>query len=265
MTEKLPALVDFSQKNLDSAVRHKSNNNPVTLGTGVAGVGAFVLGAAWFGSSLPFWLIGLGGVALVGAGGNFLLDRTARRTGYIAKLVTERRQWLDKEVDRLASRLRQEFQQRDLHKPLSQLTELESSYRDLQDLVNSRFSDRGLTKDRFLGNAQQLRETALERLALIVDELDAVESIPVQDLRKRLQSGKLTEVEETSIKERLGHYDSAQDTIRTYQDDVEQALARISRISTQIPKVGADDDSFTRYLLEMERLADGVSAFEREV
>jgi len=265
MSDRLPVLADFTQSEIDATVNQQVRNDPITLSLGVVGVGAGALSFAWGGLEAPLLLWLFAGLSSVSAGGKYAVDRTTRRAELVRRLVMQRRAWLDGEVDRLATRLRTEFTARDLVAPLRQLDELETSYGDLRDLLDSRFSDRGLSKDRFVGNAQQLREQALERLSLIIDELDAVDSIPVNDLNARLEAGGLSEVEDRSIRERLGHYDNAQATIQTYQDDVEAALARISHISTQIPKIGADNASFKRYLAEMERYADGVSAFDREV
>ena len=253
------APLDFSKEAVARAVLRAAVENPlVTWPTalGVIGTTAALTGLA------PWWaaLLLLVGPGVLGTNYLFRYDTEAEK--YLRTMRDLQRQVVAEMPGRLRSALKAAGSERGLQ----QLDELEKSFADFQQLLQRKFSTRGMTLGRFLGAAEQVRAGALYKLQMVLDQMQAVESIPA-DLDAKLKRETPDSEAARLIQERIDHRKEALTSIERLYTDVEASLTRLSEISVRIANVGMGEDEeaqFESYLAELQALASQTSALRKE-
>jgi hypothetical protein len=251
--------VDFSKDAVSKAVFVKvASSSLVTVPVALGGVGVVAVLAI----SAPLWvaaplLIGIGVFGI-----NYFLRRDVETENYLKAIRNLQRKLIAEMPGRLQESLKVAGSQRGL----KQLEELEKSFEDFQELLERKFSRRGMTLNRFLGTAEQVRAGALYKLQMVLDQMKAIESIPA-DLEKQIRTRGANDNQVRLIHERASHREQALETIERLHTDVEESLTRLSEISVRIANVGIDEDegaTFESYLGELQALASQASTFHKE-
>ena len=255
---------DFSKEAVAKAVLKNVTSSPfvtVPAALGVVGVTAFFVGAA-----LPPLLV-YGLMAGLGVGGGlFALQYFARfdenAHTYLEKIRSVQRRL----VAEMPKRLESDLKAAGSEKGLAQLKELEAQFEDFQQLLERKFSKNGMTLNRFLGTAEQVRAGALYKLQMVLDQMKAIESLPTDlgKVRGRVQqNGEQARL----VAERAQHRKEVLETIERLYTDVEESLTRLSEISIRIASVGMGEGEgmkFESYLGELKALASQASTFNKE-
>lgn len=270
MTEREPnrttvSAADFSKAAVKKAVLKNVVSNPLAIvpaALGVVGVTAFAVGAA-----LPSLLV-YGLMAGLGVGGGvFALQYFARFDENAHKYLEGIRDIQRQLVAEMPRRLEDELRTAGSEKGIVQLQELESQFEDFQQLLERKFARNGMTLNRFLGTAEQVRAGALYKLQMVIDQLKAIESLPA-DLGKKRGQVEQNGEQARLIAERAQHRSEVLETIERLHTDVEKSLTRLSEISIHIASVGMGEDeemNFESYLDELKALASQASTFHKEV
>jgi hypothetical protein len=251
--------LDFSKEAVARAVLRAAVENPlVTWPTalGVVGTTAALAGLA------PWWaaLLLLLGPSVLGT--NYFFRYNSQAEKYLKAMRDLQRQVLAEMPGRLRESLKAAGDQRGLQ----QLDELEKSFADFQQLLQRKFSARGMTLGRFLGAAEQVRAGALSKLQMVLDQMQAVDGIPA-DLDAKLKREAPNSESAKLIQERIDHRKQALAAIDRLHTDVEASLTRLSEISVRIATVGMGEDEdaqFESYLGELQALASQTSALRKE-
>ena len=253
------APLDFSKQAVAKGVLRAAIENPLVTwpaAAGVVGTTAAVAGLA------PWWLALL---LLVGPGvfgAKYFLRYDAEAEKYLRAMRDLQRQV----VAEMPTRLRAALKEAGSERGLKQLDELEKSFADFQQLLQRKFSTRGMTLGRFLGTAEQVRTGALYKLQIVLDQMKAVESIP-GDLEAQLKRPGQSAEAIRLIQERIDNRQHALAAIDRLHTDVEACLTRLSEISVQIAGVGMGEDEevkFEGYLGELQALASQAPQFHKE-
>jgi hypothetical protein len=257
-----PPVASFSKEAIEKAVLKTALEEPITLYSSVLGtlglMGGFVF-------TSPGVALTGGGVLLLGVAGkiiNFFFRHDALEGNYLSNL--RRKQQLY--IAELPNRLKESLQEYDSEKGIRQIEELENSFDDFQEIIKGKFSTSGMTLERYLGIVEQLRIQALEKFEIIISLYKSVESIDVKTLERELKQSRNRETD--AIKQRLGHYERAQEEIDRLHDDIEQSLTAISELSLQIAQVGNDEDSETKFETTLETLrsiVQGAAQMKKEL
>jgi hypothetical protein len=253
------APLDFSREAVARAVLKAAAENPLVTwpaAIGVIGTTAVLTGLA------PWWvaLLLLVGPGVLGA--KYFLRYDAEAESYLKAMRDLQRQVVAELPARLGASLKEAGSERGLQ----QLDELEKSFADFQQLLQRKFSARGMTLGRFLGTAEQVRAGALYKLQMVLDQMKAVESIP-DDLEAKLKRQGQNDESARLIQERINHRKEALEAIDHLHTDVEASLTRLSEISVRIANVGMGQDEevkFESYLGELQALASQASVFHKE-
>jgi hypothetical protein len=251
--------LDFSKEAVARAVLRAAVENPlVTWPTalGVIGTTAALAGLA------PWWaaLLLLVGPGVLGTNYFFRYDTEAKK--YLRAMHDLQRQV----VAEIPGRLRAALKAAGSERGLQQLDELEKSFTDFQQLLQRKFTTQGMTLGRFLGAAEQVRAGALSKLQMVLDQMQAVDSIP-GDLEAKLKREAPNSESARLIQERIDHRKEALAVIDRLHTDVEASLTRLSEISVRIANVGMGEDEeaqFEAYLGELQALAQQTSALHKE-
>jgi hypothetical protein len=251
--------VDYSKEAVAKAVLRAAVENPLVTwpaALGVVGTTAVLAGLA------PWWvaLLLLVGPGIFGA--KYFLRYDAEAESYLKAMRDLQR----RVVAEMPARLRASLKEAGCDRGLQQLDELENSFADFQQLLQRKFSARGLTLGRFLGSAEQVRAGALYKLQMVLDQMKAVESIPA-DLEEKLKLQAQNDQAAHLIQERINHRREALRAIEQLHTDVEACLTRLSEISIRIANVGMGEDEdvkFEAYLGELQALAAQASTFHKE-
>ena len=253
------APLDFSKQAVARAVLRAAAENPLVTwpaALGVVGTTAALTGLA------PWWLALL---LLVGPGvfgTKYYLFYDAEAERYLKAMRDLQRQT----VAEMPARLRVSLKEAGSERGLEQLDELEKSFADFQQLLQRKFSTRGMTLGRFLGTAEQVRAAALYKLQIVLDQMKAVESIP-DDLEEKLKRQGQSDKSARLMQEQINQRKAAVAAIDHLHTDVEACLTRLSEISVRIANVGMGEDEdvkFESYLGELQALASQTSAFHKE-
>jgi hypothetical protein len=253
------APLDFSKQAVARAVLRAAAENPLVTwpaAVGVIGTTAALTGLA------PWWLalLLLVGPGVLGAKYFLLYDGEAER--YLKAMRDLQR----RVVAEMPGRLRASLKEAGSQRGLQQLDELEKSFADFQQLLQRKFSTRGMTLGRFLGTAEQVRAGALYKLQMVLDQMQAVDSIP-GDLEATLKRQGQSDESARLIEERINNRKAALAAIDHLHTDVEASLTRLSEISVRIANVGMGEEEevkFESYLDELQALASQTSAFHKE-
>ncbi len=251
--------LDFSKQAVAKAVLKAAAENPLVTwpaAIGVIGTTAALTGLA------PWWvaLLLLVGPGVFGA--KYFLRYDAEAESYLKAMRDLQR----RVVGEMPARLRAALKEAGSERGLQQLDELENSFADFQQLLQRKFSTRGMTLGRFLGSAEQVRAGALYKLEMVLDQMKAVESIP-DDLEAKLKRQPQNDEAARLIQERINHRKQALAAIEQLHTDVEASLTRLSEISVRIANVGMGEDEevkFEAYLGELQALASQASTFHKE-
>ena len=253
------ASLDFSMKAVSRAIRKTAVENPLVIWPPVVGVigtvAVLVLGAPWM-LVLP---LGMGASAF---GIKYFLQYDAEAAKYLRAMRNLQQQF----VAEIPAHLEADLKAANSERGLMQLRQLEHSFADLHQLLERKFSSRGMTLGRFLGTAEQVRAGALYKLQMVLDLMKAVESIPA-DLEEQIRDKGQESDEVRLVCERVHHREEALEKIEHLHIDVEESLTRLSEISIRIANVGMDEDKeveFESYLHELQTLASQASTFRRE-
>ena len=251
--------LDFSKEAVARAVLKAAAENPLVTWPAAAGVIATT--AALTGLA-PWWvaLLLLVGPGVFGA--KYYLRYDAEAESYLKAMRDLQR----RVVAEMPARLRASLKEAGSERGLQQLDELEKSFADFQQLLQRKFSTRGMTLGRFLGSAEQVRAGALYKLQMVLDQMKAVESIPA-DLEAKLKRQGQKDEAARLIQERINHRKEALEAIEHLHTDVEASLTRLSEISVRIANVGMGEDEevkFETYLGELQTLASQASTFHKE-
>jgi hypothetical protein len=253
------APLDFSKQAVSKAVLRAAAENPLVTwpaAVGVIGTTAALAGLA------PWWLalLLLVGPGVLGAKYFMFYDGEAER--YLKAMRDLQR----RVVAEMPARLRVSLKEAGSERGLQQLDELEKSFADFQQLLQRKFSTRGMTLGRFLGTAEQVRTGALYKLQMVLDQMKAVESIP-DDLEAKLKRRGQSDESARLIQERIDNRKAALAAIDHLHTDVEASLTRLSEISVRIANVGMGEEEevkFESYLGELQALASQAPAFRKE-
>lgn len=254
-----PVSLDFSQKAVSKAVRKNAAENPfvtwpMVLGT-IGTVAFVVLNAPWF-LMLPL------GIGLSAFGIKYFLQYDAEAATYLNAM----RDLQQKFIAEIPAHLEADLKQANCERGLMQLQELEQSFADFRELLERKFSSRGMTLGRFLGTAEQVRAGALFKLQMVLDLMKAIESIPA-DLENQIKDFDSQSAEVRLVCERVNHRKEALETMARLHIDVEECLTRLSEISIRLANVGMNEErgiEFESYLTELRTLASQASTFHKE-
>lgn len=250
--------LDFSKKAVSKAVKRTAMENPlVTWSTVVGIIGTLatgVLGAPWF-FMLP---LGIGASVF---GIKYFLQYDVEAANYLRVMRDLQQQF----IAEIPAHLERDLKIADCERGLVQLSELEHSFADFQELLERKFSRNGMTLGRFLGTAEQVRAGALYKLQMVLDLMKAIESIPA-DLESHVEGRDKQSDEVRLICERIRHREEALETMERLHVDVEESLTRLSEISIRIANVGIEgkEVEFESYLGELQALASQASTFLKE-
>jgi hypothetical protein len=253
------AALDFSKEAVAKAVLRAAAENPLVTWPAAAGVVATTAAL----TGLAPWWVGL--LLLVGPGifgAKYFLRYDAEAESYLKAMRDLQR----RVVAEMPARLRAALKEAGSERGLQQLDELEKSFADFQQLLQRKFSTRGMTLGRFLGSAEQVRAGALYKLQMVLDQMKAADSIPA-DLEEKLKRQPQNDQATRLIQERINHRKEALEAIEHLHTDVEASLTRLSEISVRIANVGMGEDEevkFESYLGELQALASQASTFHKE-
>jgi hypothetical protein len=263
MNDLLPAPVDVSAGAVQKAVvsntlQHYASLVPLFVGIPASAVlGLFFPVAGMVaGASMAFLGISAGVV-------NYCFRYDAQAARHLDKIRELQRRYVAEQPDRLRKALAECCSNRGPE----QLEELERSYQDFCELLERRFSHRGLSYNRFLAVTEQVRAAALAKLQMVVDNKKAIASIPERDLTKQLARLPRESEDARLIRERLDHRQAVLDLNDRLHTSVEETLTRISELTVQIAQIGNGDGEvqFENYLGELQALAKRASGFQKEV
>lgn len=258
--ETLP-VADYSKEAIEKNVVSRTLQKiyvtyPVLIGVVGAG-GGYLLTMAplmYAGSLAAF-----GGISLWVFDYFFRYDENAR--AYIDAVRDSQRKYLAEMPDRL----RKELLARGSERGVRQIDELEKSFKDFQELLRGKFSANGLTLGRFQIAVEQVRAGALEKLQSVIDNLQAIESIPA-DLETQLRRSKANDKAAEHMRERVEHRKEALARIDSLYADVEDSLSRISEMTLRVANVGTaeQENGFENFLDELRKLAAQAPSFQKE-
>src|SRR3989344_3614038 len=199
MNDLVPAPVDMSARAVHRPVLADTLQSPVSLYPLALGIGGGVAG--WLFASPLFVLVGAGAALFsIGSGiVNYCSRYDTQATVYVDRMRRLQRDY----IAGLPDRLRQSLAECGSSRGPRQLEELERSYKDFTDLLNSRFSRRGLAYNRFLAVTERVGAGALERLQVVVDNKRAVSSFPEQELASQRATLPAESDDARLIRERL--------------------------------------------------------------
>ncbi len=247
---------DLSRKAINRAVSSQVFQSPLTLFSLIGGVLGLCTGFLFSSSVFIYVGVGLLAFGLFGKLFNYFFRRGALESSYIREIQEKQEEYLSK----LPERLSVAFTEHGHENGLKQLNELEKSFIDFDNLLDRKFSSKGLTLGRFHASANQVRMSALAKLEIISDLLKSIESIP-EDLASDDQ-----EISEAK-KARINHRSDALKDIEQYHHDIENCLTSISEISVEVARIGTNSDSdilFETQLESLDRLAKRASQFKKE-